>query len=84
MSIFGWSLPAGCTTLPGEEEEEPIAFKCPTCGRFIKRDVVRTEPVEESIILDSGEKEILWADDLCYYWCDHCQAETSRPKTIYA
>ena len=23
MSKFGWSLPAGCTTLPGEEPDHP-------------------------------------------------------------
>lgn len=29
MSIFGWSLPPGCGTLPGEEE-----YPCAVCGRF--------------------------------------------------
>jgi hypothetical protein len=30
MSIFGWSLPPGCGTLPGEEDEPP----CEVCGKF--------------------------------------------------
>lgn len=31
MSIFGWSLPPGCGTLPGEEDEAP----CEVCGQFV-------------------------------------------------
>ena len=31
MGIFGWSLPAGCGTLPGEEDEGP----CLVCGNHI-------------------------------------------------
>jgi hypothetical protein len=30
MPDFGWSLPAGVTTLPGEE-----AYHCPVCGKII-------------------------------------------------
>lgn len=29
MSIFGWSLPPGCNSLPGEEE-----YPCEVCGLF--------------------------------------------------
>jgi len=43
MSIFGWSLPPGCGSLPGEEPDPPceccgkgiddcICPTCPTCG----------------------------------------------------
>lgn len=42
MSAFGWSLPPGCGTLPGEEdsfcavcglnEDECICPECPECG----------------------------------------------------
>lgn len=43
MGIFGWSLPPGCGTLPGEEPEGPCDLcgrpiddcecsECPTCG----------------------------------------------------
>ena len=43
MGIFGWSLPPGCGTLPGEEDEGPcmvcgksiddcICSECPVCG----------------------------------------------------
>ncbi len=28
-SIFGWSLPPGCGTLPGEESEAPCCENCP-------------------------------------------------------
>ena len=31
MGIFGWSLPPGCGSLPGEEDDGP----CEVCGRFI-------------------------------------------------
>lgn len=31
MGIFGWSLPPGCGTLPGEEDEGP----CEVCGHAI-------------------------------------------------
>jgi hypothetical protein len=31
MGIFGWSLPPGCTTLPGEEPDGP----CEVCGKAI-------------------------------------------------
>lgn len=31
MSIFGWSLPPGCGTLPGEEDEGP----CEVCGNYV-------------------------------------------------
>lgn len=31
MTIFGWSLPPGCHTLPGEEPEGP----CDVCGQDV-------------------------------------------------
>jgi hypothetical protein len=31
MGIFGWSLPPGCGTLPGEEPDPP----CAACGKWI-------------------------------------------------
>jgi len=45
MGIFGWSLPPGVTTLPGEEDEGPcevcgnsvnncICPECPVCGEY--------------------------------------------------
>lgn len=27
MSLFGWSLPPGCGTLPGEEDEQPVDLR---------------------------------------------------------
>jgi hypothetical protein len=43
MGLFGWSLPPGCGTLPGEEPDPPCALcgedvdhcicpECPQCG----------------------------------------------------
>ncbi|MBA3036737.1 MAG: hypothetical protein FP814_09615 [Desulfobacterium sp.] len=29
MSLFGWSLPAGCGDLPDEQEIAPICENCP-------------------------------------------------------
>lgn len=45
MGVFGWSLPPGVTTLPGEEDEGPcevcghsvdscICEECPVCGEY--------------------------------------------------
>jgi len=34
MGIFGWSLPPGCSTLPGEEPE-PVQPRCACCGAFL-------------------------------------------------
>ena len=33
MGLFGWSLPPGCGTLPGEEEDYP----CEVCGKHANR-----------------------------------------------
>jgi len=35
MSIFGWSLPAGCGRLPGEEDEQPHQPRCRHCKAFL-------------------------------------------------
>lgn len=35
MSVFGWSLPAGVHTLPGEEEDERPRLHCQNCGSFL-------------------------------------------------
>lgn len=37
MGIFGWSLPPGCSTLPGEEPE-PVQPRCGCCGAFLSWD----------------------------------------------
>jgi len=39
MGKFGWSLPAGCGTLPGEESEGP----CQVCGAFDVDDCICPE-----------------------------------------
>jgi len=49
MSIFGWSLPAGCTTLPGEEEESKFFLKCSKCGCFLKHKYESSE--QKTIVL---------------------------------
>ena len=53
MGIFGWSLPPGCGTLPGEEPE-PIQPRC-HCGAFLsyEPDEVRTDTFMRT---DYGEK----------------------------
>lgn len=38
MGLFGWSLPAGCGTLPGEEDEMPDRYTCPKCDARIDID----------------------------------------------
>ena len=91
MSKFGWSMPAGAwdSTLPGEEQEGPIALKCPVCGRFISQQVTRVEPWEHSMINDDprfgpvGEEVILAADVDLYYTCSRC-GEVKDPVSIFA
>jgi hypothetical protein len=44
MGLFGWSLPPGCGTLPGEEPaycevcgldtDDCVCHECPVCGDF--------------------------------------------------
>lgn len=71
MRKFGWSLPPGVTTLPGEEdypceicgefEENCICPECPVCGEigdplcYKKHGLVRT--VEQANNLLKREKE---------------------------
>ena len=43
MSVFGWSLPPGCGTLPGEEDDGP----CLVCGK----------PIDECICAECPECE---------------------------
>jgi hypothetical protein len=38
MSLFGWSLPPGCHTLPGEEE-----YPCEVCNGFPESDCICPE-----------------------------------------
>ena len=42
MSKFGWSLPAGCGKLPGEEDEEPDHYVCPECNHRLDWNAMET------------------------------------------
>lgn len=91
MSGFGWSMPPGAweSTLPGEEQEGPIALKCQRCGRFVCMKETRVEPWEDSFINDDprfgpiGKKVILYADVDCYYACSKC-GEIKDPIPVFA
>lgn len=89
MNKFGWSLPPGCGRLPGEEPQESISLRCRKCGRFIKMQVTRSEPWEDSYINDDlqfgvvGEKVILAAGMTDYYACSLC-GEVSDPIPVFA
>lgn len=53
-NIFGWSLPPGCTTLPGDEPdalELRMAHRC-KCGAFLPNNPERTEPWEDATECD--------------------------------
>ncbi len=48
-NVFGWSLPPGCTTLPGEEPdayELQMAHRCSKCGAFLRAKADRGKPWE--------------------------------------
>lgn len=51
MSVFGWSLPAGCGKLPGEEDDGPIQPRC-TCGAFLPQTPTQTEEWESKTHCD--------------------------------
>lgn len=42
MSKFGWSLPAGVSSLPGEDEPDIPVYRCETCGAFLAAEPVST------------------------------------------
>ena len=79
MSKFGWSLPAGCNTLPDEEPEPPYAYQCPTCGCFMRMEPSRSVPYKE--MDDYGE--IIWADVIDFYKCSNCLNETPNPIALF-
>lgn len=47
MSIFGWSLPPGCSSLPGEEDETPDHIACAKCAARLPLQATRSERWEE-------------------------------------
>lgn len=54
-SKFGWSLPPGCTTLPGENEPDgPPLYRCTHCGAFLPQKADRTEQWEAAEECDGG------------------------------
>lgn len=46
MSLFGWSLPSGCTSLPGDDNEAPDHIACRTCAARLPLQPTRSEPLE--------------------------------------
>ena len=79
--IFGWSLPPGCGTLPGEEpfycdvcgaidEDQCICSECPVCGDLGNPDCYKNhgmkKTVQQEYLLDFRERE--FKSDLEHYW----------------
>lgn len=76
MGIFGWSLPPGCGTLPGEEEfacdvcggmpeDDCICPECPVCGSYgdpYCYEQGHLEKTQEQID-QLAKKEEEWAED---------------------
>lgn len=78
MSKYGWSLPPGARSLPGEEPDDPVTLVCPECGADLPASPAVSEPWEESIgacILATG-----WID---WYLCGYCGEETCRPVPMW-
>ena len=79
MGIFGWSLPPGCNSVPGDEEypcaicgefpEKCICPECPECGAtgdpvcYTHHGLKRSE--EQKFSLESKERE--WESDNIAY-----------------
>lgn len=59
MGLFGWSLPAGCTSLP-YDDEEPVQPRCEHCKAFLPREPLYTEPWEMTELCDGKFHEELW------------------------
>ena len=55
MGIFGWSLPPGCHTLPGEEPEAPQP-RC-HCGSFLKAQPDEVWHTQRRV-QDCGRREV--------------------------
>ena len=63
MSIFGWSLPPGCTTLPGEDgaicevcgqdELSCICPECPVCSEIGKLECYE----QHGLVLSEAQRE---------------------------
>lgn len=50
-SIFGWSYPPGCNSVPGDEPEVQQPH-CRKCGKFLSWKSTRSEPWEASTQCD--------------------------------
>jgi hypothetical protein len=85
MGKFGWSLPAGCSTLPGEEPEEPIGWQCRRCGHFHPgTDPEWGEDWEQVEIDDAGQEWIIAAGTVLFYKCSSCGFESDWARWIDA
>jgi hypothetical protein len=54
-SIFGWSLPPGCSTLPGDIVERPQP-RCFDCNAFLPFKPEKVEPWEQGYDCDGKVK----------------------------
>ena len=71
MSKLGWSLPAGCGALPGEEDE-PEPLICDNCGEQITGFFDLVEPVEVIPWKEKIDGDIITAGIMVYYQCPKC------------
>lgn len=84
MSKFGWSLPAGVSTLPGEEPEEPIGWQCRACGHFTAGTDPEWVQDWEQVEIDAGQERIIGAGTILIYKCAACGRESDWVKWIAA
>ncbi len=69
MGLFGWSLPAGCGRLPGEEDYDLGQPRCRKCGAWLSPNRTRTESWE---VRDKDTGELIDCGNAAIHTCRKC------------
>ena len=64
------------------EVDEPIALKCPKCGRFVKMDILREETYEDWGLDLDGNDYLFGIQIVRYYECKKC-GEIREPYPVF-
>lgn len=93
MSIFGWSYPPGCNSVPGDDEypcevcglwpNNCICPECPECGNagdpqcYVKHGMERTQQQIDSLKAKEAEWEKANKDE-AEFWANQEREELER------